>query len=51
MLYQEIWTAEQQRRSASFPFSPARYLWFHFRVLTASTLPIYYPGSQDSSGW
>jgi hypothetical protein len=28
--------SEQQFRSASFPFSPARYQRFRFRVLTAS---------------
>ena len=35
-------------RSVWFRFSPARYLRFRFRVLTASMLTIYCPDSQDS---
>ena len=35
-------------RSVWFRFSPARYLRFRYRVLTASMLTIYCPGSQDS---
>jgi hypothetical protein len=34
-------------RSVSFHFGPVRYLRFRFRVLTASMLTIYCPGSQD----
>jgi hypothetical protein len=37
-------------RSVSFRFSPARYLRFRFRVLTASMLTIYCPGSSGSPG-
>jgi hypothetical protein len=35
-------------RSMSVQLSNARYLRFRFRVLTASMLTIYCPGSQDS---
>lgn len=35
-------------RSISAQFSTAHYLRFRFRVLTASMLTIYCPGSQDS---
>jgi hypothetical protein len=37
--------------SRSVRFSTARYLRFRFRVLTASRLTIYCPGSQDWEDW
>jgi hypothetical protein len=47
-------TPELRVRSVSLRFVTVRYLRLRFRVLTASMLTIYCPGSQDSqdsSGW